>query len=135
MKISRPLILDGFFLLLLVALTIAFFQVLRPFFLDIFLAVILTTLTYRMFAVFNGKLKPRLSAFLCILIIFILVAGFGASSNTGFGGNTFGKPAAGGLFGAPAPAPGGLFGSPAPAPAFGAPGKITKNTIYFKNQR
>jgi hypothetical protein len=40
---------------------------------------------------------------------------FGGST---FGSSTFGKPASGGLFGAPAP-PGGLFGGGAPAPAFG----------------
>ncbi|CAB9524121.1 pore complex protein Nup98-Nup96 [Seminavis robusta] len=48
---------------------------------------------------------------------------FGATPAPAFGSSTFGKPATGSLFGAPAPAQGGLFGggSPAAAPAFGAP--------------
>jgi len=76
MKVSRSVILDGFFILLLVALTIAFFRVLRPFLLDLFLAVILTTLTFRMFTQFDRKLNSKLAALFCVLIVLVVVAGF-----------------------------------------------------------
>ncbi len=76
MKFSRSFILDGFFILLLIALTIAFYQVLRPFLLDIFLAVILTDLTWRLYDNLSRTFKPPLASFLSVLIFFFIIAGF-----------------------------------------------------------
>ena len=76
MKFSRSFILDGFFILLLVALTIAFYQVLRPFLLDIFLAVILTDLTWRLYDKLSRTLKRPFASFLSVFIFFIIIAGF-----------------------------------------------------------
>ena len=76
MKLSRSFILDGFFILLLIALTVAFFQVLRPFLLDIFLAVVLTDLTWRLYDTLSRKLKRPFASFLSVLIFFVITAGF-----------------------------------------------------------
>jgi len=73
---ERTVLLDVFFILILAALTIAFFQVLRPFLLDIFLAVIFTNLTWSLFTGLNKKLSPGFASFISVLIFFLITAGF-----------------------------------------------------------
>jgi predicted PurR-regulated permease PerM len=72
---KRSFIIDGFFIFLLIALTLAFIQTLRPFLVDIALAVILVNACWAVFAFFRRKLSAALSSFITILLVFVVVAG------------------------------------------------------------
>ena len=72
---KRSLIIDGFFIFLLIALTIAFIQTLRPFLVDIAMAVILVNACWVVYAFFRRKLSAPLSSFITVLLVFLVVAG------------------------------------------------------------
>ncbi|MCK4925166.1 MAG: AI-2E family transporter [Spirochaetes bacterium] len=72
---KRSFILDGFFIFLLIALTLAFIQTLRPFLVDIAMAVILVNACWAIFAFFRRRLNAPLSSFITVLLVFLVVAG------------------------------------------------------------
>lgn len=71
----RRWILEGFFLLLLIALTAAFFRVLAPFLLDAFFAMVFVSLSWGILLFYerNLKVNRRVAAFLATLTDFFLV--------------------------------------------------------------
>ena len=73
---QRIRVLEIFFLLLLIALTYAFYRVMQPFLLNIFLAVIFTTVLYPRFERLSAKLRNRdgLASILMVLMVFVVVA-------------------------------------------------------------
>jgi predicted PurR-regulated permease PerM len=72
---KRSLIVDGFFIFLLIVITAAFVQTLRPFLVDIAMAVILVNACWVVYAFFRKKLSPPLSSFLTVLLVFIVISG------------------------------------------------------------
>ena len=72
---KRSFILDGFFIFLLIALTLAFIQTLRPFLVDIAMAIILVNACWAIFAFFRRRLNAPLSSIITVLLVFLVVAG------------------------------------------------------------
>ncbi len=70
-------IVDAFFVLVLVGLTIAFYRVLAPFVIDIFLAFILANIFWRVFAFFRRLFnrKKGLASLVTVLLILIVLGG------------------------------------------------------------
>jgi predicted PurR-regulated permease PerM len=75
--IRRMTIVDAFFVLVLVGLTIAFYRVLAPFVIDIFLAFILANIFWRVFAFFRRLFnrKKGLASLVTVLLILIVLGG------------------------------------------------------------
>jgi predicted PurR-regulated permease PerM len=73
---QRVRVLEIFFLVLLVALSYAFFRVMQPFVLNIFLAIIFTSVLFPMFDRLRQKLGDRagLASILMVLMVFVVVA-------------------------------------------------------------
>lgn len=69
-------ILDGFFLLVLVGLTVAFFAVIRPFIITIFLTCVVTIVSYRPYRYLRGLARGRrhLAAALTLIAAILVVA-------------------------------------------------------------
>ena len=74
-QMRRSFIIDGFFIFLLIVLTIAFIQTLRPFLVDIAMAIILVNACWVIYAFFRKKLSAPLSSFFTVLLVFIVIAG------------------------------------------------------------
>jgi predicted PurR-regulated permease PerM len=72
---KRSFVLDGFFIFLLIALTLAFLWMLRPFLIDIAMAVILVNACWVVYAFFRKRLSAPLSSFLTVLLVFLVIAG------------------------------------------------------------
>ncbi|MFP4425431.1 MAG: AI-2E family transporter [Spirochaetaceae bacterium] len=76
MRDSDRYMLEGVFILVLVAFSVAFYRVMAPFILDIFIALVLTNIfggVYRWFLSVTGQRK-RLSAALTLLVTIVTVA-------------------------------------------------------------
>ncbi len=89
---SRLRVLDGFFILILLGLTYAFYKVIAPFLLDIFLAVIFVNIFRGMYLFFTRKMKPWAASLITVLLLFILVVAL-----LSFFGIVFSTEAVGGL--------------------------------------
>lgn len=70
-------IIDAFFVLVLVGLSIAFYRVLAPFVIDIFLAFILANIFWKIFVFFKGLFRNRkgLASLVTVLLILIVIGG------------------------------------------------------------
>lgn len=78
MKSARKItIIDAFFVLVLVGLTIAFYRTLKPFIFDIFVAFILANIFWKVFSFFNRifKNRKRAASGVTVLLILIVVGG------------------------------------------------------------
>lgn len=72
---QRIRVLEIFFLLLLIALTYAFYRVMQPFILNIFLALMFTSVLFPPFEKLSARLgdRPALASLLMVLMVFVVV--------------------------------------------------------------
>ncbi len=71
--IRRMTIVDSFFVLVLVGLTIAFYRVLAPFVIDIFLAFILANIFWKVYLFFRKLFRERKGAASIVTVLLILI--------------------------------------------------------------
>ncbi len=69
----RISIIDGFFVLFLIGLTIAFYKVISPFIIDIILAVTLTHLFSPLLRLFQKKFNLNMSSSLTVVFAFLII--------------------------------------------------------------
>lgn len=74
-NVSQFSLIDGFFVLILVGLTLAFYKVLAPFVIDIFLAVIFANIFWKLYDFFHHSFKGRkyLASGITVLLVFIFI--------------------------------------------------------------
>ena len=74
---NRSVVLEGFSLVVLVALTVAFFNLLRPFLVDILLAAVLAIMLFGIYSFLSEKVRLRggVASFLVVFMVFCVIVG------------------------------------------------------------
>lgn len=73
MKKREFSVLEAFFILILVGITLAFYNIISPFLIDIFFAILFTHLFYKLFMIFRDKFSRHVSAVFTVLAAFITI--------------------------------------------------------------
>jgi len=76
MEGPRIRVIEIFFLLIVVGLSVGFFLVMRPFILDIFLAAVFTSVLFPAYNRLNRRLggRPGLASLITVLLVFVVIA-------------------------------------------------------------